>query len=289
MIGRHIVGSLLRAGYKVRVLSRQPPNIDSQAVIFQGDLRDDSILARFLSGADLVFHCAAELRDESIMWDVNVNGTNSVLKLCKAETIKYFCYLSSAGVVGKTQESLVSEHTDCHPQDAYERSKWEAEQLVREGIAGTSVVILRPTNVVDEERPGALILGKDKGLKNRLKVVLKGAECSHLVHSEDVARTATYFIDSHFEDPECFIVSCDHEPSNTFAGIWALYQSVTSGSASLRHELPIHLPLYIPYLVRRLVRGSGNLGDVRYSSAKLLKHGFTFKYELRGILENMIS
>lgn len=289
MVGKQIVDILLHTGFQVRVLSRQQPGNDSSVEFFQGDICDKSTLARFFHEAELVFHCAAELHDEAKMELVNVEGTKNILQLCKAGNIKYFCYLSSAGVIGRTPESLVSENTNCYPQNTYERSKWAAEQLVRKGIDGTSVVILRPTNVIDESLPGALLLGRDKGLKNRLKVLLKGGECAHLVHAEDVARAAIHFMDSHFEKPECFFVSCDDEENNTFSGIWALYQSMISNVAPLQIKQPFHLPIFIPYLIRRLLRGSGNLGNVRYSSSKLMEYGFSFKYDLREMVGDMVS
>lgn len=292
MVGKKIADALLRLGYRVKVLSRQHPCVDvqagHQAEVIEGDLRDESTLAQFFSGAELVFHCAAELHDQLLMWDINVEGTKNVLKFCKAEQVKYFCYLSSAGVVGKTNESLVFENSACCPQNMYERSKWAAEQLVNEGIQGASVVVLRPTNVIDDERPGALLLGKNKDLKNRLKLFLKGGESAHLVHAEDVARAATHFIGSSFEQPECFFVSCDHEPHNTFAGVAGVYKShiLNKQRASVRE--PFHVPLLIPYLIRRLTRGGGNIGSVKYSSKKLMEHGFSFKYGLKEMVDSVV-
>lgn len=292
MVGTRIADALVRLGYRVRVLSRQHPCVDVQegyqAEVIEGDLRDESTLAQFFSGAELVFHCAAELQDQSLMWDINVEGTRTVLKLCRAKQVKYFCYLSSAGVVGKTNESLVSESSVCCPQNMYERSKWAAEQLVNEGIQGTSVVILRPTNVIDDEHPGALLLGKKPGLKNRLKLLLKGGESAHLVHAVDVARAATYFIDSSFKQPECFFVSCDHERYNTFAGVAGVYQSCILNKHEASVSEPFYLPLFIPYLIRRLARDGGNIGSVKYSSKKLMDSGFSFKYGLKEMVDGVV-
>ena len=292
MVGAKIVDALLRLGYRVRVLSRQHPNVDMQAEphveVIEGDLRDESTLIQFFSGAELVFHCAAELLDLSLMWDINVEGTKTVLNICRTKKIKYFCYLSSAGVVGKTNESLVSESSVCCPQNMYERSKWAAEQLVNEGIEGASVVVLRPTNVIDDEHPGAILLGKRPGLKNRLKLLFKGGESAHLVHAEDVARAATYFIDSSFKQPECFFVSCDHEPYNTFAGVAGVYQSCISNKQEASVSEPFYLPLFIPYLIRRLARGGGNIGNVKYSSKKLMDSGFSFKHGLKKMVDGVV-
>ena len=51
MVGAKIVDALLRLGYRVRVLSRQHPNVDMQAEphveVIEGDLRDESTLIQF--------------------------------------------------------------------------------------------------------------------------------------------------------------------------------------------------------------------------------------------------
>ena len=283
MVGKRIVELLLNADYRVRLYTRQHKVSDSRIEYFQGDLCDEKRLAEFFSGSQWVFHCAAELYDESSMWDVNVEATKSIIKLCKAQKVTYFCYLSSAGVIGKTHESLVFEHSACAPMDTYERSKLAAEQLVLEGVDSASVLILRPTNVVDESRPGALLFGINRSLKNRVKIFLKGGENAHLVHAEDVARAAMHFIDSQFEQPECFFVSCDHQEYNTFSGIWRLGYPEASKALILAH-----LPIYIPYLIRRLFRGVTNLGNVRYSSSRLMKHGFNYRHNVADMVGDII-
>ena len=63
-------------------------------------------------------------------------------------------------------------------------------------------------------------------LLNRLKVFIKGGECAHIVHAEDVAEAAIHFVSTPVDTPQCFFVSCDHEPLNTFAGLWALYKAI---------------------------------------------------------------
>ena len=130
MVGRKIVQRLLLRRYSVRILTRKS-NFDNPAVeVFTGDLEDEKVLKLFLSNADLLFHCAAELHDKFKMWDVNVRGTERLLKIANDTSIKYLCYLSSAGVVGQTSVKWVDEKTTCNPQNTYEKSKWAAEQIV---------------------------------------------------------------------------------------------------------------------------------------------------------------
>jgi nucleoside-diphosphate-sugar epimerase len=149
MVGSKIVRRLALQGYKIRALSRSKHFDDPDVELFRGGLDDEEVLKSFLSNAHLLFHCAAELYDESKMWDVNVLGTERLLRLIKNSSIEYLCYLSSAGVVGRTNIRWVNEKTGCDPQNVYEQSKWAAEQLVAQGIDGCQIVILRPTNVID--------------------------------------------------------------------------------------------------------------------------------------------
>jgi hypothetical protein len=41
-------------------------------------------------------------------------------------------------------------------------------------------------------------------------------------------------------------------------------------------------------MLRRLWRGTGNRGDVRYSSEKLLSKGFDYSLDLRATIHNLV-
>lgn len=289
MIGGKIVQCLLDKGYIVRVLSRNKKCQDNRVKHFRGGLENESILRAFVIDADLLFHCAAELADEKKMWEVNVSGTEKLINAVKNSRIKFFSYLSSAGVVGLTNVKSVDEDTPCNPLTTYEKTKLEAEKIVAKGIDGCKTVILRPTNVIDETRPGALSLPMKRSLGNWLKVFIKGGECAHIIHAEDVAEAATFFISHPFKTPRCFFVSCDHEPLNTFAGLWSLYDAIKKKKPVQSVQPVKHLPIFIPFTLRRLSRGHSNKGDVRYSSKKLLAEGFKFKLGLEGAVKRVIN
>ena len=289
IIGNRIVRLLLENENVVRVATRKRRYMHSNADVYTGDIVDESFLDEFIAGADLVFHCAAELNDESKMWDVNVEGTRKILKTAKNHKISFFCHMSSAGVVGRTNIKWVDERATCRPQNNYEKSKWEAEKLAVKGIEGCKMVILRPTNVIDEERPGVIGRLMNQSWITRLEIFIKGGECTHIIHAEDVAAAAMYFVSHKFNPPRCFFVSCDHEPLNTFAGLWSLYNAIQNRKPvdSVR---PIkHLPIFIPFILRRLVREHSNKGDVRYSSKKLLSEGFKFTLGLEGAIKRVIN
>jgi nucleoside-diphosphate-sugar epimerase len=286
MVGRRIVKRLINEGYDVRVLTRAHHKEEPNLSYICGDLSDQHVLNRFLSGAELVFHCAAELRDVSMMRTTNVVATEKLLEACKSMPIKYFCFVSSAGVIGLTPQTVVDENTHSNPQNEYEITKSEAEKLVVRERAGTHTVILRPTNVIDDEKPGAFLLAMDRGFVSRLKIFVKGGECAHLVHAQDVARAATFFMDHEFTAPECFFVSRDDDPSNTVASVCSSFHQARRND-SFRIRL-LHLPQWLPRYLRKLSGRDSNSGNVTYSSEKLRSFGFKFIYGIREMAQELV-
>lgn len=288
-VGIRVCEHLLSRGYRVRVLSRQKSFSVAGADSFTGSILNENELKAFMQNAHLFFHCAAELKDESRMWEVNVRGTELVLKYAELFGIKYFCYLSSVGVIGQSALTLVDESAQCNPQNMYEKSKLAAERLVARGIKSCAVIILRPTNVIDEKKPGVLLLPRRGSLLDLCKVFIKGGECAHIVHSDDVALAALHFICDPPKTPQCYIVSCDNEPLNTVAGTWALYKAYQNNKSTDNLRPAPYLPIFIPYILRMIRLRRSNFGDIRYSSKKLLDTGFVFKLGLKGAVKRIAS
>ncbi len=281
MVGKIIVLKLVERGYRVRVLTRNQSYQDSRLEIIYGDLGDTAVIEKLLHGAEYVFHCAAELNDETKMWQTNVIGTQNLINTTAKHQIKYICHLSSVGVIGKFNGTVADEKTACAPLNMYEKSKLAAEEFVQNFHSSARIVILRPTNVVDRSKNSIIGLSK-------FNTLLKGGENANIVHAEDVASAALYFIEhSTLNNPDCFIVSCDQDNMNTVAGCLALVEAIKSNS-SLENVKPLfHVPWIVPYIIRRLIKGPCNRGDVCYSTDKLLSTGFTYPRGFIGALKDI--
>ncbi len=280
-IGRRLVEKLSTENFQVRVLKHRTPVDDSDLQIYQGDIGDKESVEDFLTDADYLFHCAAEINNPAEMWDINVNGTKNLVEAAKRKQVKYFCFLSSAGVVGKTDKKQVHEEIACAPQNLYEKTKLEAERIVLSGIKGCRVVALRPANVVDENNHGVMQALNSNTLSGKLKLFLRGGEGAHIVHTDDVANAALYFMDKQFDEPKCFFLAYDEDPLNTFAGVRLLYDSLEKKQSIDKTPKAVCLPIVIPYFLRKILRGNSNMGDIRYSSKRILSHGFNYKIGLR--------
>lgn len=101
--------------------------------------------------ADIVFHIAGEKRDQSKMWNINLEGTRRLLEWSAVNGVKRFVYLSSVGVYGASKDSgVIDVGAIKRPKNIYESSKSAAEDLVRKKCSehGMEYVILQPSNVI---------------------------------------------------------------------------------------------------------------------------------------------
>lgn len=114
--------------------------IKSSAICFyRVDIRDKDKVRRILSKYDKIdvcIHLAAKISViDSIKYpeetfDVNVNGTETILDLCMKFGIKHFVFASSSAVYGNVPRLPLSEAGSVHPISPYGESKLKAEQLV---------------------------------------------------------------------------------------------------------------------------------------------------------------
>lgn len=288
-IGRYLVSMLVKKGWRVQVLTRFDFGSDDPAIkVIRGDIRDHSVLETFIHGASALFHCAGEYARTEQLWEVNVKATEKILELAKKTSLDYFCYLGSAGVLGACCDAWVDEDTPCHPRDDYEKSKYAAEQLVISSGLEAKVCVLRPVFVVSGERPGFVEYPIRDNFLAKMKVFLKGRECAHIIHAMDVAAAAMFFLYHPLAEPECFFVSCDEHELNTVAGIAGYYRYLQdSGSGAVNR--PFALPVIVPHLIRRVLRGPSLHGRTRFSSAKLKQHGFQPPLGFFGAIEDIFK
>lgn len=287
LIGRRIVKLLRERGHRVRVLSRESRDGDDATEYFKGSVTDEKAVSEFVRGADNVFHAAGEVRVPARMRAVNVEGTRNLLLALKPSPPKYLCFISSAGVVGRARGPWITEETPCNPRNDYEKSKWEAEQLVMAAAPHLpNVVSLRPINVMAPERPGSAGLALRNRIRENFSVFFKGGEPAHLVHVDNVAAASVYFLDKEWSAPQVYFVGQDEDSRNTHAGVWASMMAILDGRPLSGVTPTPHLPIIVPFVVRKLRRGFSNYGDTRYSSAKLRATGFVYPVDFDAMLRS---
>ena len=107
-----------------------------------------------------VIHCAASVSfgmELAAQRRINVDGTRHVVELAeRCERLERLTYISTAYVSGEPRGVFREDQLDVGQsfRNPYERSKFEAERMIRERAAGLPLQILRPSIVVGDSRTG---------------------------------------------------------------------------------------------------------------------------------------
>jgi nucleoside-diphosphate-sugar epimerase len=139
-IGSHIVHALLARGDSVRVLDdfstgrrENIAQVLADVQLFEGDVRDEDLVARALSGADSVLHEAAlpsvalSFERPGLVEAVNVAGTATVLGAARRQDVRRVVLASSCAVYGDAAVVPVGEDAATAPLSPYAVGKLAAE------------------------------------------------------------------------------------------------------------------------------------------------------------------
>jgi farnesol dehydrogenase len=157
-IGSHLALKLAEDGNTVHGLYRNEnkkhllnhPNIKP----VKGHLLDSRSLEKAMEGCNRVYHVAAFAkawaRNGDIIYQLNVNATENLLKIALEKNIQRLVFTSTAGIYGPSINGIIRE--DSPPSmdyfTAYEHSKAMAGDLIQEYIGkGLDAVIVNPSRV----------------------------------------------------------------------------------------------------------------------------------------------
>jgi dihydroflavonol-4-reductase len=199
-VGAAVARALLAKHWRVRVLARKGSdrcNLKGLDVeVAEGDLNDCASLEHAAAGCEGLFHVAADYRlgapDPSQLYRSNVEGTRNVLNAARAAGVKRIVYTSSVATVGIPSDGTPGEETTPTRLENmighYKRSKYLAEEVVREAARGGAfVVIVSPSTPVGpgDVKPtptGQLVLDAAAG---RMPAYVDTG--LNIVHVDDVA------------------------------------------------------------------------------------------------------
>lgn len=158
-IGRKLVQHHLAQGDEVRVLSRREGG-ETGVRWHRGDLSSAADLQAFVVGADVLYHCAGEIRDKTRMRTVHAVGTQRLVDAATGR-IGRWVQLSSVGAYGKQREGVVTELTELSPCGEYEVTKVASDALVSSAAQGGAFeyAILRPSNVYGADMSNQSLFG----------------------------------------------------------------------------------------------------------------------------------
>jgi nucleoside-diphosphate-sugar epimerase len=203
LLGSHVVERLLRDGWRVRALVRDPASaawlVERSVALAPGDTLDPATLPVAATGCDVVFHTAATVTTDG-GWEAfrrpNIDGTRNVVD-ATARAGARLVHVSSVAVYGARARyaapgQRTSEDTLLAPLGErawYARSKRESEQLVLDAhAAGTLWATAVRPDVVYGERDRQFVPRIARMLRFGIAPVIGGGHTTlAVVHAANVA------------------------------------------------------------------------------------------------------
>ena len=213
-IGSHVTKKLVERGDIVTVIDNmntgKEKNLEpvrDKINFVKGDILDIDLLEDMTKDTDGVFHQAAlasvqDSFDEPDKYhNVNVNGTENILKLSKKYGFKVV-YASSSSVYGNPIRIPIKESDGKNPINPYAETKLKKEELaIKYSKMGVSVIGLRYFNVFgkgqSKEYAGVLKLFLER-IRDKLppKINGDGMQFRDFVHVSDVVNANIMSMDS---------------------------------------------------------------------------------------------
>ena len=216
-IGSHIVEYLVQRGNNVIVLDnlsngkmQNMSKVSDDINFVNGDVRDCNLVEQLVKDVDGVFHEAAlvsvpeSFKMQNEYFDVNVNGTENILKLAKEYGFK-IVYASSSSVYGNPKSVPIKEDDDRNPLNPYAKTKLEDELLAEKySEMGVHVIGLRYFNIFgrrqSKEYAGVIKLFLEKIQQNKAPIINgDGSQTRDFVYVEDVVKANILAMDSNIK------------------------------------------------------------------------------------------
>ena len=212
----------------------RPSNFSHPKLVFDHmDIRSDAIESR-LRGVDVLVHLAFimdPIKDESMMRDVNVNGSQNVFRCAGNAGVDKIVYASSAVVYGAHPDNPVPLTEDsplrANLDFSYAAHKLEVEYVVREfrdDHPGVTFTVLRPAIVFGPHVDSAW----SHVLEIPLIIGVKGHSPSfQFVHEDDVTAALLFSVENDLDGP-----------FNLAPSDWMTTEEVLAATGRKRFELP---------------------------------------------------
>jgi UDP-glucose 4-epimerase len=268
-IGSNIVKKLVSRGDHVTVIDNlntgkeeNLATVKDKIIFLKDSILNLDLLEKQTQDIDGIFHQAAlaSVQDSfskpEEYHNVNVNGTENILKLAKKNNFKVV-YASSSSVYGNPEKIPIKESDIKNPINPYAETKLDKEKLAKEyAEIGVKVIGLRYFNVFgkgqSKEYAGVLKLFLEK-IRDKLppKINGDGSQFRDFVFVEDVADANIMSMDSNINH-EFFNVG-----TNTSITILDLAKTIIKSSG-----LDIK-PIFGPSLKGDVQRGIANIDLIK--------------------------
>ncbi len=209
--------------------------------ILYGSLDDINSLVEATKGIKIVYHLAAMLGSPEIaykqLYNVNVKGTENLVKACTKNRVKRFVLISSVAAMGPAKH-MADEKTKCNPKTDYDKTKYFSELAVKKSKLDWTIV--RPTMVYG---PGEI---RNKAKMFRLiqkgffAIIGNGKNLMSLVYIDNLIQGIILAGESKKSIRQTYIIS-DKNP-------YTMNKFIKTIAQQEKVRIPFHIPVLLAYL-----------------------------------------
>lgn len=173
LVGGHLIWCLLQENSQIIAMKRANSDVEGLKKIFQyyesdadalfkkitwkdGDVENYDTLFSAMEGVEYVYHCAAMVnlgKNSQRMIDVNVGGTENIVRAALNRKVKKLCFVSSIAALSNGNENKPTDENTPFQENVrttlYGESKKLSEKVVHEAILkGLNVVTVNPGVII---------------------------------------------------------------------------------------------------------------------------------------------
>jgi nucleoside-diphosphate-sugar epimerase len=300
-IGTYLVADLLGKGQDVVIYDIQISKKYPELCIV-GDIRDREKLAESMAGVDMVYHLAAEHRDDvspvSLYYDVNVGGAENLVYAVEKESVKKMVFTSTVAIYG-LNSGIPDENSSIEPFNDYGRSKHNAEQVFKrwaDADKSRNLVIVRPTAIFGENNRGNIYNLIKQIASKRFVFVGNGKNKKSMGY---VLNFSNFLISLQQTKPGKYIYNYADKPDLSTEELVRITLEALGRPRGINYRIPYPIGLIGGYAFDFLSKIAGKnysissvrikkfCADTRISTSKLRKLGFVHPYPLEEGLYHM--
>ena len=276
-VGRHLCQYLIDQGHEVLALLRKQ-SVGPWHKGYVCELGYESIPGEAMEAIDGIFHLAnvahAQPNDlsDAMYWQINVLGTEMLLKAAIDSGVQRFIFFSSVKAVADPNNECVDEGWTQDPVDVYGCTKQTVERLVLEigAISGMHVCNLRPALVYGSGVKGNLLRmleGIKKGrfpplpeFNNRRSMISVDdlVVAAWLANECDAANGQTYIVTDGVEYSSCALYEAMCKALQVKPPAWRIPKTVLGTAAVVCDYLEWITKRTMPYNSAAFARLSGS-------------------------------
>ena len=302
-IGTNLVTDLLKAGHTVSIYDKKKGEVYPDLCIV-ADVRDREALTEALRGIDVVYHLAAEHRDDtrpvSLYYDVNVGGAQNLVYAAEKNNVKKLIFTSSVAIYGlNTGEP--NEESPIKPFNDYSESKYQSEKVFNEWVEGDDsrcLVTVRPVVIFGENNRGNVYELLSQIASGKFVMVGNGKNKKSMGYVLNLSSFLTKILKS---GPGRHVYNYADKPDMTVEELVRIASEALGNGPGIKWKIPYPIGLLGGYAFDLLARITGKtypissirikkfVAHTKVAADRLRETGFVAPYSLAEGLERMIA